>query len=142
MEHTITIPGKPIGQPRQRHSVIGGHVRNYTPTDHPVTAFKYALRLAWQWPQIEGPVRCSIVAIYARPLSKIKKRGPNPETWHTSKPDADNIAKAILDSLNGVAWRDDSQVSELIVRKRVAAGGETARTIVTVSELSEEPTTC
>lgn len=29
----------------------------------------------------------------------------------------DNIAKAILDSLNGLAYKDDSQVTELIVLK-------------------------
>ena len=35
----------------------------------------------------------------------------------TKKPDADNIAKIIMDALNGVAYEDDRQVVELIVRK-------------------------
>ena len=33
------------------------------------------------------------------------------------KPDTDNIAKSILDSLNGIAYKDDKQVVELIVYK-------------------------
>lgn len=33
------------------------------------------------------------------------------------KPDVDNIAKAVLDALNGVAYGDDSQVVELTVKK-------------------------
>ena len=33
------------------------------------------------------------------------------------KPDVDNIAKAVLDALNGVAYDDDSQVVELTVKK-------------------------
>lgn len=35
----------------------------------------------------------------------------------TVKPDADNIAKSILDSLNNIAFTDDSHVIELSVRK-------------------------
>lgn len=33
------------------------------------------------------------------------------------RPDADNIAKIILDSLNGMAYDDDSQIVELNIRK-------------------------
>lgn len=33
------------------------------------------------------------------------------------KPDIDNVVKAVLDALNGVAYRDDTQVIELHVRK-------------------------
>ena len=35
----------------------------------------------------------------------------------TKKPDADNIAKAVCDALNGIACKDDSQVVDLTVRK-------------------------
>ena len=37
--------------------------------------------------------------------------------WHTKKPDADNVAKAVLDALNGYAYPDDSAVSKLSVEK-------------------------
>lgn len=33
------------------------------------------------------------------------------------KPDVDNVAKAVLDALNGVAWLDDCQVLDLHVVK-------------------------
>ncbi len=39
----------------------------------------------------------------------------------TSKPDADNLAKAILDGCNGIVWIDDAQVSDLTVTKRFGA---------------------
>ncbi|XZN30187.1 RusA family crossover junction endodeoxyribonuclease [Clostridium perfringens] len=35
----------------------------------------------------------------------------------TKKPDVDNIAKIILDSLNGVAYKDDSQIVDLRIIK-------------------------
>lgn len=36
---------------------------------------------------------------------------------YTKKSDIDNIVKIILDSLNGVAYKDDAQVTELTVYK-------------------------
>ena len=38
----------------------------------------------------------------------------------TKKPDCDNIAKIVLDALNGIAYYDDSQVVSLVVRKHYA----------------------
>ena len=35
----------------------------------------------------------------------------------TKKPDCDNIAKIVLDSLNGIAFMDDKQVVNLVVTK-------------------------
>jgi Holliday junction resolvase RusA-like endonuclease len=35
----------------------------------------------------------------------------------TKKPDADNIGKLVLDALNGVAYKDDSQVFSIEVEK-------------------------
>lgn len=135
---TIVVIGTPISQPRQRHAVIAGHVRNYTPSDHPVNFFKSEIRSKWEWHVIEGPVSCEITAIFPRPKSKTKKRGPNEWYWHTSRPDADNVSKAVMDALNGVAWKDDSQVSGLMVIKKVASGDELARTEVTVRTLSND----
>lgn len=135
---TIEVLGKPLSQPRQRHAMIGGHIRNYTPADHPVNAFKTELRTAWSSPLIEGPCICLITAVFPRPKSKTKKRGDNPRLLHTGKPDCDNIAKAVCDALNGVAWKDDSQVCELTVSKVVASADENARTIVTITAKDQQ----
>ena len=54
-------------------------------------------------------------------------------------PDADNYAKLILDSLNGVALDDDAQVVSLTVRKhdtRECGGQE--RTVVTIEQAPDE----
>jgi Holliday junction resolvase RusA-like endonuclease len=39
--------------------------------------------------------------------------------------DLDNCAKGVLDSLNGVAWHDDSQVSRLVLEKSYGTEGRT-----------------
>ena len=55
-----------------------------------------------------------------------------PSEWHTKKPDLDNLAKAVLDSLAGLAWVDDSQVVILGLAKRIARGDEKPCTAVTI----------
>ena len=58
----------------------------------------------------------------------------------TGKPDCDNIAKAVLDALNGVAFDDDAQVVTLLVRKfprvRMSSCDEYVR--VTISDVDTE----
>ena len=44
----------------------------------------------------------------------------NNEIYPTTKPDTDNIVKSILDSLNGIAYKNDKQVVDLRVRKQYA----------------------
>ena len=48
------------------------------------------------------------------------------------KPDADNIAKLVLDALNGVAYEDDSQVVGLFVAKGARVRGNKPTTRVHV----------
>jgi Holliday junction resolvase RusA-like endonuclease len=61
------------------------------------------------------------MAYYGVPKSKSKKVAADMLNGHilpTKKPDIDNIAKIILDGLNGIAWDDDKQIVELLVGKR------------------------
>ena len=40
--------------------------------------------------------------------------------WHIKKPDIDNLQKAVKDALNGIAYRDDSQVCKVMALKQYA----------------------
>ena len=51
----------------------------------------------------DEPVRISITAFF-------KKAKSNKGIYAIKKPDIDNIAKIVLDGLNGIAYNDDSQV--------------------------------
>lgn len=52
--------------------------------------------------------------------------------------DIDNMAKLVLDALNGVAYADDHQVVELNLRK-IHTTPEHARTVITLTEVIEWP---
>ena len=69
------------------------------------------------------PLAVSLTFYMPRPKSHYRTNGnlkdSSPMFLHDSKPDADNLAKAILDALTGIhAWQDDDQVCELTVLKR------------------------
>lgn len=60
------------------------------------------------------PVLVEIDTFRPLPKSRPKRVTHEPDVF---KPDADNIAKLVLDALNGTAWADDTQVTDLEVHK-------------------------
>jgi Holliday junction resolvase RusA-like endonuclease len=64
----------------------------------------------------DGPLEMQVRAVYVAPKSwSAKKR--DAALWKHSRPDADNLAKLVGDSLNGIAFADDAQVADLRVQK-------------------------
>lgn len=79
---------------------------------------------------LDVPVVVDLVVVLKRPasLSGVSKRTGLPlqspeRRWHASRPDCDNLAKTVLDSLRAW-WVDDSQVVGLRTFKVIAALGE------------------
>jgi Holliday junction resolvase RusA-like endonuclease len=61
-----------------------------------------------------------VVAEFAIPKSWPKWRqgaAENGLVWHTIRPDASNVLKAVEDALQGVVYRDDSQIVSVVVQK-------------------------
>jgi len=120
----IFISGEPIAQPRVKVSTKGGFARAYTERDHPVHAYKQAIRLAYVnegGEILEGPIEIRIACWFERPKGHSKKRRKQAEPKAT-KPDLDNLAKAILDALSEIAYNDDEQVCRLTVEKWYVGG--------------------
>jgi Holliday junction resolvase RusA-like endonuclease len=74
--------------------------------------------------------------VFPRPQALIWKKRSMPRLWHDKKPDRDNLDKAIMDSLKGLAWVDDAQVCEGEIRKFIAAGDEQPHAVITITPLS------
>lgn len=49
------------------------------------------------------------------------------------KPDVDNIAKGILDGLNGHLWVDDTQIKKLVIEKSWAKPKESGYFILKIA---------
>lgn len=87
--------------------------------------------------QLAGPLKVTIITYFAIPKSTSKKKAKQMldyEILPTVKPDTDNIAKSILDSLNGIAYLDDKQVVNLQVEKYYA---ETSSVSVKIEEIEK-----
>ncbi len=127
MTVAFTIPGKPFGKQRPKATAINGRARVYTPKETVSFEGKVAEIARPSFPApLEGPVKLRLVAMFAIPASwSKKKREAALGSFHTQKPDADNIAKAIKDGLNRVAWVDDSQVADMRCVKRWGSHAET-----------------
>ena len=136
---TFKVPAVPIAQPRQRSAMVAGHMRNYTPAKHPVNVFKAAVQLAasqaYDGPPLAGPLSLQATFVMPRPKNKIWKRRPMPRYHHAIRPDADNLLKALKDSLSGVLWRDDAQIAQVECCKWVASGEEQPHAEVWVDTL-------
>ncbi len=128
---TFSVPGDPVPQPRPRVSTRGGFARAYVPATHPVHAYRQKIAAeatkAGLEPQSE-PVEVIVEAVFVRPKSHMTKKGVKPTAPKLPRPDVDNIAKAILDSLQDVMG-DDTNVRLLTVGK---AYGNESRTTVSV----------
>jgi crossover junction endodeoxyribonuclease RusA len=109
----------------------------YTP-DAKVRPFKQAVAFEYKnagGPLIDGPVGIVIFKVFQRPKSMTKKRGPNPRVRKTTKPDLDNVDKAVMDALTGIAYRDDAQICKAESEKWIAAGDETPFVRVEITAL-------
>lgn len=138
MKFEFVIPGEPQGKGRPRVTTIAGHARAYTP-DKTVS---YESLIKWCWAQQYGninpstvPIRMHINAYYTIPASDSKNKRAAKlagSIYPTKKVDADNLAKIVADSLNGLAYCDDVQIVDMHVYKRY---GDQPRVDVTVEEV-------
>lgn len=113
----VVVEGKIKGKARPR--IFNGHAM--TPKD--TVTYENWVKVCYQQQSgryLEGPIRAEINIYYKVPKSYTKKRVQAIREgleYPCKKPDADNVAKIILDSLNKIAFDDDSQIVELIVNK-------------------------
>lgn len=136
----LTVPVVPVAQPRQRHAVIGGRARNYTPADHPVNTYKAALMLAAKQQGArpkEGALCVDIDFYLPRPKRLMRRRDPDGPIRHAVRPDKDNLEKSTLDALRGLLWRDDAQICDGRVRKWYTEKHGVPRVEITVYEIEE-----
>lgn len=122
----VIIPGQPQGKGRPRIGKIGAHARMFTPAK--TVAYESLVALCATEALrgaalLEGPVRVRMHLWCQTPKTLTKRERADIATGAkrpTTKPDIDNVVKAIFDGFNGVLWRDDVQVVELTVVKAYA----------------------
>lgn len=93
--------------------------------------------VAWHAAQVyrrqpcTGPVRVVLDFVMPRPTSAPKRSTP----FAVKRPDADKLTRAIFDALSEIVWKDDSQVVDVHVRKRIAGPEEQPGALIRVQDL-------
>ena len=86
---------------------------------------------------LTGAIVVNIIAFFGIPMSttkKFKESAMAGKEFFVKKPDADNVAKAVLDALNKVAWEDDSQVVKITCQKEYVAKNMNPKLVVMIRE--------
>ena len=117
------VDGEPQGKGRPRFFRKGKGVGTYTPDK----TVEYEERIKYQYMRAskgesfgDGPVGMVVIAVFGVPQSVSKKKRADmldKRIRPCKKPDADNILKIVADSLNGLAYKDDTQIVSCSVKK-------------------------
>lgn len=91
---------------------------------------------------LTGPLWLHVVFLFNRPKSHYGT-GKNAATlkdsapvWHTSKPDSENLVKAVKDCLTQIGmWKDDSQVCSEFVQKKYVREIDSPGALIEISML-------
>jgi len=107
----FTINAKP--QPKQRPRVT--RYGTYTPKQ----TVEYERLIGWEYLANKGKKHVGAINLSIRVVFKIPKSRKDLIVGqsHTQRPDLDNICKSVTDSLNGLAYDDDGQISTINATK-------------------------
>lgn len=140
-EISFVVKGQPHGKGRPRHTK-NGHVY----TDPKTRAYENEIWVAckgaiWGRKPFAHAVEVEVHAEVKTPSSASKKAENAmlcgmvlPET----KPDIDNVVKAVLDGCNGVAFADDKQVVKLTAWKEYSAEPKVTVRIREIAPMAEQ----
>lgn len=142
MKVKFIIPGEPMGKQRPKFSRRGEFVHTYTP-DKTVN-YENLVKLEYEkqcnivhFPK-GSELEMHIEAYFSIPKSASRKKAAQMlerQIRPIKKPDADNVIKIIADSLNGIAYYDDSQIVSCKCDKYYASQ---PCVIVTVNDTNDE----
>ena len=113
------LNGEPVGKGRPKITTRGKFAHAYTPKK--TKEFEEAIKFEFMSTNCERmpvypknvPIKIEMEFGFEVPKSYSKKKRElclSGHIQHTKRPDADNVAKAVCDALNGLAFEDDSQI--------------------------------
>lgn len=122
MRYNFTVNTKAIGKERPRFNMYSK--TTYTPQKTKIYEEKikntFHEKYGFKINPSANEIYIKIDVEYAPPKSYSKKKRQeliDCKQGYMHKPDVDNIAKAVLDALNGIVWLDDKQVVGLLALK-------------------------
>lgn len=120
----FVVYGSPKGKARPRFTKSGAV---YTPKA--TKDYENMIRQSYIG---SGGISFGEQAVTIQVVAEFERAKSNKRSFAIIKPDLDNIIKAVLDGLNGIAFNDDKQVVEIRAKKRYCNPGGTPALAVRV----------
>lgn len=120
---TFKVDADPVGKQRARYAKRGNFVQTYTPDktrNYESLIKEAAIEAMGSSEPLETPVNLYLYIRAPIPKSLSKKRIEaclNGLEKPIKKPDASNVLKSVEDAMNGVVYKDDSQIVNIHVSK-------------------------
>lgn len=126
---SFTVYGEAVPKARARVAFVHGKTFAYTPKKTKVWEEQVYYTALEHRPDtlLDGPLFIYLTFYLLKPKSAIRKR-----LYPDKKPDADNMVKAIIDSLEKVIFTNDSRICDLVIKKR---WGNPPRVEIIIGEL-------
>ena len=135
------INGIPKPLKRHRHT---RHGRTYDPSKKDKQDLLYqVMRYAPKQP-FTAPLRIIIVFYMPRPKANYRSGKfkdllkPNQPIQHSKTPDLDNLEKLVCDALEGMFYKNDSQIAQKQSEKIYCSPGEEARTEICLTIINND----
>jgi len=132
------VLGEPKAQARHRHFKRGDFSGSYDPSKTNKNTFASVLHEGAPKELLDCAMSMDLTFYMPRPKNhfKINKQGTflkdNAPEWHTGRPDIDNLIKFVQDALNGLYYRDDAKICQIIARKLYS---DKPRTVIMISDI-------
>lgn len=135
MRYEFEVIGEVVGKERPRVNMYTGRVYTPNKTKDYETLIQQYFKIKYPNHEIlNGRISIEIIAYLKIPKNTGKAKTQEMlenKISPTKKPDVDNIAKSVLDAMNGLVFSDDNQVSKISIEKRFALE---EKVLITVEE--------
>lgn len=131
----FTVLGTPVAKGRPRLGKWGTYTPEKTVNYENLVKLTYLQEVGQV--KLEGALSAEVKAYFPVPKSTSKKKREqmlNGEIKHTKKPDTDNLIKSVFDSLNSVAFDDDSAICVVHAYKGYS---DTPRVEIEIKEIGD-----
>jgi Holliday junction resolvase RusA-like endonuclease len=121
----ITLNVVPVAKGRAKTHFINGQAITYTPktTRHAQDEIISLIQQYREAVTFEANVPIKLTVVFYRLKSIWLKGSQKKETMPVRKPDLDNFIKLLLDSINTILIKDDSQITSIDAKKSYSKTG-------------------
>jgi crossover junction endodeoxyribonuclease RusA len=121
----LAVPGLPVPQGSKKVVPTAAGPRLVDTNEKPLKSWRVDIAetaAAGGGRPLAGALRLTIDFYFPRPKGHYGKRGllPSAPARPSVRPDLDKLARAVMDALTGIWFRDDAQIAWLVCRKHYA----------------------